>query len=150
MTNTSAVEPTNWHWRIIANLALASMMLVMLYGIASPESSWFLMAPDEKMVSSPSAAIRMEHGPVVGPLKFTSRGNFPSRAECEPARQKLVTQWRQLSVIKRGSWDKYGFNSPSVFVRCIPANDPQLKTPPAGAGASPTMETFVNRPNFRR
>ena len=150
MTNIYAIKPTIRNWLIISNLVLVSMMLMMLSAAASPESDWFLMAPDEKIVSSPSTAIRMEHGPVVGPLKFTSRGEFPSRAECEPARQKIVTQWRQLSVIKRGSWDRYGFNSPSVFVRCIPANDPQLKRTPTNAEAPPTMETFLNRPNFRR
>jgi hypothetical protein len=110
---------------------------------------WYLMAPDEKVVSNPGVAVKMEHGPVMGPLEFTTRKKFSSRAECEPARQKLVTAWRQLSVIKRGSWDKYGFTSPSIFVRCIRADDPQLKNSTAGADALPSMETFVNRPSHR-
>jgi hypothetical protein len=110
---------------------------------------WYLMAPDEKILSNPRVAVRMEHGPVLGPLEFTSRGKFLSRAECEPARQKLVAQWRQLSVIKRGSWDKYGFTSPSAFVSCVSADDPQLKKSHAGSDAGPWMQTFLNRPSHR-
>jgi hypothetical protein len=91
----------------------------------------------------------MEHGPVVGPLEFTTRGKFSSRAECEPERQKLVMEWRRLSVIKRGSWDRYGFTSPSVFVHCIRADDPHLKKSNASADALPSMETFLNRPSHR-
>jgi hypothetical protein len=107
------------------------------------------MAADEKIVSNPRVSVRMEHGPVMGPVEFTSRAKFSSRAKCEPARQKLVGEWRQLSVIKRGSWDKYGFTSPSVFIRCVPANDPQLKKSRPGGDVPQSMETFVNRPGRR-
>lgn len=150
MADASNIEATNSRCDVIAILIMAGIMLAMRSAAASPAPSWFLMAPDEKILSDPKVAIRMEHGPVVGPLKFNSRGEFPSRAQCEPARQKLVTQWRQLSVIKRGSWDKYGFTSPSVFVSCVPADNPLLKRPHSDTEAPPTMETFVNRPQFRR
>jgi hypothetical protein len=138
------------HRGAIQSLAFAMMAVAMLFAATAQAQTWYLMAPDEKLLSDPGVAIRMGHGPVVGPLEFMSRGQFSSRPECEPARQKLVTQWRQLAVIKRGSWDKYGFQSPSVFVRCIPSNDPQLKKPQAGAEAPPTLETFINRPAHRR
>jgi hypothetical protein len=133
----------------MSNLVFTAIGLTMLLATTAQAQTWYLMAPDEKIMSNPRVAVRMEHGPVVGPLEFTSRAQFSSRAECEPARQKLITNWRQLSVIKRGSWDKYGFTSPSVFVRCVPADDPQLKKPHAGADALPSMETFVNRPHTR-
>jgi hypothetical protein len=133
----------------MSNVVFTAIGLTMLLATAAQAQSWYLMAPDEKIISNPGVAIRMEHGPVMGPLEFTSRAQFSSRAECEPARQKLITDWRQLSVIKRGSWNKYGFTSPSVFVRCIPADDPQLKKPSAGTDALPSMETFVNRPRHR-
>ena len=109
--------------------------------------TWYLMAPDEKVVSDPRVAIRLEHGPVVGPLLFTSLDTFPSREQCEPARRKLINDWRQLGVITRGSWNKYGFTSPSVFIRCVQSDDPMLKRSPADA--PPSMETFVNRPQRR-
>jgi hypothetical protein len=130
-------------------LVFTAVALTMLLVAAAQEQTWYLMAPDEKVVSDPGVAIRMEHGPVMGPLEFISRAKFSSRAECEPARQKLVTEWRQLSVIMRGSWNKYGFTSPSVFVRCVPADDPQLKKSHAGGDSLPSMETFVNRPRHR-
>jgi hypothetical protein len=144
--NTMASHFTSWHWTVVATLVITGSLLIMVSATAAKSSTWYLMAPDEKILSNPGVAIRMEHGPVVGPLQFTSRGEFPSRGECEPARQKLVTKWRQLSVIKRGSWDKYGFTSPSVFVRCVPADDPQLKRSREGTNTPPWMETFVNRP----
>ena len=133
----------------ISALVFTAVALTMLLVAAAQEQTWYLMAPDEKVVSDPGVAIRMEHGPVMGPLEFISRAKFSSRAECEPARQKLVTEWRQLSVIMRGSWNKYGFTSPSVFVRCVPADDPQLKKSHAGGDSLPSMETFVNRPRHR-
>jgi len=138
-----------WYRSVMPSLVFATIAITVLSVSAAHAQTWYLMAPDEKIISNPRVAIRMEHGPVMGPLDFTSRGKFPSRAECEPARQKLVTQWRQLSVIKRGSWNKYGIQSPSVFVRCVPADDPQLKRS-ANAEAPPSMETFINRPSYRR
>lgn len=138
-----------WYRSVMPNLVLATIAVIVPSVIAAQVQTWFLMAPDEKMVGAPGVATRMEHGPMLGPLEFTSRAKFSSRAECEPARQKLITQWRQLSVIKRGSWNKYGFQSPSVFVRCIPADDPQLKRSGSGAEAAPSMETFLNRPTHR-
>ena len=130
-------------------LAPAAIGVGILAATTCQAQTWYLMAPSEEIVANPRVAIRMEHGPVVGPLEFMSRGKFSSRADCEPARRKLITDWRQRSVIKRGSWDKYGFTSPSVFVRCVPADDPQLRSSHAAADAPPSMETFVNRPSHR-
>jgi hypothetical protein len=132
----------------VASLAFATMMLAAPLATAAQTSSWYLMAPNEKIVSNPRVVIRMEHGPVMGPLEFMVRGQFSSRAECEPERRRLITEWRQLSVIKRGSWNKYGFHNPGIFVRCVPSNDPQLRKS-EGAEGSPTMETFINRPSYR-
>jgi hypothetical protein len=116
---------------------------------AATGEKWYLMAPDEKTMSNPRVAVNMEHGPVVGPLEFISVGEFSSRSDCEPARRKLIADWRSRAVIKRGSWDKYGFTSPSYFIRCVSADDPQLKKPLAGTDSVPSMETFVNRPTRR-
>jgi hypothetical protein len=124
-----------------------SIALTIVSASAARAETWYLMAPDEQIVSNPRVATRMEHGPVMGPLVFTSRDTFPSRPQCESARQKLVTDLRQLSVIKRGSWDRYGFTSPSVFTRCVKSDDPMLKR--SSADAPPSMETFVNRPQRR-
>jgi hypothetical protein len=133
----------------ISSLVFAVIVATLPLTIAAQTHMWYLMAPDEKVVSNPRVAIRMEHGPVMGPLDFTARAKFSSRAECEPARQQLVTAWRQDSVIKRGSWDRYGFTSPSIFIRCVRADDPQLKKSNTGADAPQSMETFVNRPSHR-
>lgn len=129
-------------------LLFAATSITLLLTSVAQAQTWYLMAPDEKIVSEPRVAIRMERGPVVGPLEFISRAKFSTRAECEPAREQLVARWRQLSIIKRGSWDRYGFTSPSIFVRCIPANDPHLKKE-GGPESGRTMETFINRPRYR-
>jgi|GEM_PF-2002743 len=149
MANMTTPESRACYRSVMSNLVFAAIAVTMLLATAAQAQTWYLMAPDEKIVSNPRVAVRMEHGPVMGPLEFITRGKFSSRAECEPARQKLVTAWRQLSVIKRGSWDKYGFISPSSFVRCVPADDPQLKRLHTGADVLPSMETFVNRPRHR-
>jgi hypothetical protein len=149
MANMTKPESRACYRSVMSNLIFATIAVTMLLATAAQVQTWYLMAPDEKIVSNPRVAVRMEHGPVMGPLEFTTRGKFSSRAECEPARRKLVTAWRQLSVIKRGSWDKYGFTSPSILVRCVPADDPQLKRLHTGADALPSMETFVNRPPHR-
>ncbi len=115
---------------------------------AAHAESWYLMAPDEKLISEPRVAIRMEHGPVFGPIEFMPREKFASRAECEPRRQQLIAKWWRLSVIKRGNWDRYGFTNPSAFIHCIPASDPQLKRR-GGPDAAPSLETFINRPQHR-
>jgi hypothetical protein len=137
-----------WYRNVMSNLVFMAIALTMLLVTAAQAQTWYLMAPDEKIISNPGVATRMAHGPMMGPLEFTSREKFSSRAKCEPARQKLITEWRQFSVVKRGSWNQYGFTSPSAFVRCVPADDPQLKLP-TGADGLPSMETFVNRPRYR-
>jgi hypothetical protein len=149
MANMTTAGSRIWYRQMMPNLVFAAIALAMPLVAAAQADTWYLMAPDQKLLSNPGAAVSKERGPVVGPLEFISHARFSSRAECEPAREKVITQWRQLSVIKRGGWNKYGFTSPSVFVRCVPADDPQLKTSSTSADALPTMETFVNRPRRR-
>src|SRR5437899_7391046 len=90
-------------WRISRSLRFAiecrvrllfTTMAVMILAASAQAQSWYLMAPDEKIVGDPRVAIRMEHGPVMGPLEFVAREKFSSRVECEPARQQLVGKWR--------------------------------------------------------
>jgi len=149
MANMPKADSRRWYRGVMPNLVFSAVALTMLLVTAAQAQTWYLMAPDEKIMSDPGDTIRMERGPVMGPLEFTSRAEFSSRAECEPARRKLITEWQQLSVIKRGSWNKYGFTSPGAFVRCVPADDPQLKKSHEGANGLPSMETFVNRPSRR-
>jgi len=150
MTSTVIMDSRVWHASATLNVNFAAIAVTIVFATpARAQSWWYLIAADENIVSNPRVAVRMEHGPVVGPLEFTSRGKFFSRVECEPARQKLVAQWRQLSVIKRGSWDKYGFTNPSAFVRCVLADDPQLKKLRAGADDGRSVQTFLNRPSHR-
>ena len=147
MLNNKALNHQRSYRAAMRRVLFMSIALTIVWATVAHAETWYLMAPDEKIVSNPRVATRMEHGPVMGPLVFTSRDAFPSRAQCESARPKLVTNWRQLSVIKRGSWDRYGFTSPSVFIRCVQSNDPMLKR--SSADAPPSMETFVNRPQRR-
>jgi hypothetical protein len=146
--NNKAFNPQRSYRAPMRRVLCLSIALTLVSATAAYTATWYLMAPDEKIVSNPRVATRMERGPVMGPLVLTARDTFPSRAQCEPARRRLVNNWTQSSVIRRGSWDIYGFNSPSIFIRCVPSNDPHLRRP--RADAPPSMETFVNRPPRRR
>jgi hypothetical protein len=130
------------------NLSFSIVGAALFLASAAYAESWYLMAPDEKIISEPRAAMRMEHGTVFGPVEFIAREKFASRAECEPRRQQLIGKWWRLSVIKRGNWDQHRFTTPSVFVRCISASDPQLKQR-GGPDVAPSLETFINRPQRR-
>ena len=103
--------------------------------------SWYLMEPDLKLVSNAGAADRLYQGSRIGPIELTSQGEFSSRDACEPARAKLINDWRKHSPIKRGSWDKYGITTISSFIRCVPDTDPHL-TKSAGK-ESPTLEVYL-------
>jgi len=105
---------------------LVVMFAVVLFAASAQAETWYLMAPNEKEMSSPRAASVKHKGPVVGPIHFESRAEFPSRKQCEPARQKVINDWRRASVITRGSWNQLGFTSPSKFVRCVSSGDPRL------------------------
>ena len=144
VTNTNTGDLGAGRW---PKLLLAAIAMTMLSAVHAQAQTWYLMAPDEKIMSNPRVSLRLLRGPVVGPLEFTSREKFPSREECEPARRKLITEWRQQSVMQRGHWARYGFNSPSPFILCIPDNNRHLKR--ASADTLPSMETFVNRPPHR-
>jgi len=50
-----------------------SIALTIVSASAARAETWYLMAPDEQIVSNPRVATRMEHGPVMGPLEFISR-----------------------------------------------------------------------------
>lgn len=145
--NNRAFNPRRSYRAAMHRALFMSIALTIVSATVANAETWYLMAPDEKIVTNPRVAVRMEHGPVMGPLVFTSRDTFPSREQCESARRKFINDWRQLGVIKHGSWDRYGFTSPSVFIRCVKSDDPTLKR--SRADAPPSMETFVNRPQRR-
>jgi hypothetical protein len=101
-------------------------LAVLLFATSAQAETWYLMVPNEKEMSSSHAASVKKKGPVAGPIHFESRAEFPSRERCEPARQKVINQWRRDSVIVRGSWNELGFTSPSDFVLCASSKDPRL------------------------
>ena len=100
--------------------------LILVLGTNAYAAKWYLMTADQKVVSNPSIARRLYKGPRVGPIELTSKGEYSSRKECDSPRRALIEAWRKDSVIKRGSWDQYGINSPSEFIRCVPSTDPHL------------------------
>lgn len=107
-------------------ILMAAVMTVILVTAAYAET-WYLMAADEKVISDRKAANVMDKGAVVGPMRFSSKAEFPSRSDCEASRVKLVQDWRNQSVIARGGWTKHGFTTPNAFAQCVPASDPRLK-----------------------
>ena len=102
------------------------MLAAVLFATSAQAETWYLMAPNEKEMSSSGVASEKHKGSVVGPIHFESRAEFPSRVQCEPARQKVIDDWRRASVMTRGSWNALGFTSPAEFVRCVSSGDPRL------------------------
>jgi len=102
------------------------MLAAVLFATSAQAETWYLMAPNEKEMSSSGVAREKHKGSVVGPIHFESRAEFPSRAQCEPARQKVIKDWRRATVMMLGSWNDLGFTSPSEFVRCVSSGDPRL------------------------
>ncbi|HKV53786.1 MAG TPA: hypothetical protein VJN94_04005 [Candidatus Binataceae bacterium] len=126
-----------------------ALFLVTGYSAAAFAMNWYLIAPDQKDMSNPMVSTRMHSGPVVGPLDGATQGRYESRPQCESGRRELIEGWRKASVIKRGGWDRFGLRSPSDFIRCVPANDPQLHRT-AGNPTAPTLEMYVNVKNRLR
>jgi hypothetical protein len=125
---------------LVAQLPFATAIVAtLLFAHAAYAETWYLMAADEKAISEPQAASTMVKGSVVGPVRFTARGEFESRSQCESDRHKLVHSWRQHSIVARGGWSKYGFTTPNVFAQCASAGDPRLKS----SGANPTMDIML-------
>ncbi len=133
--------------RVAANplRASAAVVLILLLSTRAHASAWYLMEPDLKVVTNAGVADRLYQGSRIGPLKLTSQGEFSSRDDCEPARAKLIDQWRKHSPIKRGNWDKYGITTISAFIRCVPDTDPHLTKSPAADAASggPSLEIYL-------
>ena len=128
-----------------ATRRLVAIVLILFSTAVAHAGTWYLMAADRKLMSNPSVADRLFKGSRLGPITLASLGEYSSRAECEPARQKLVDEWRKHSVNKRGSWDKYGVTSPGGFIRCVPDTDPHLaKAPPDDqAKGGHSLEVFL-------
>jgi hypothetical protein len=130
---------------VTVNRLLFAIFLTISLASAAYAETWYLMAPDEKIVSEPSAAKRMSRGHVVGPIHFKSRADFSSRGECESAQKKLVGEWRQASVMTRGGWASYRFYAPDVFILCVPSADPRLKESRGGPANSRYMNITLNK-----
>jgi len=120
-------------------------LAVLLFAHAAYAETWYLMAADDKAISEPKAASMMVKGSVAGPVRFTARGEFESRSQCESDRHKLVESWRRHSIVARGGWTKYGFTTPNVFAQCASATDPRLSKP----SANPTMDIMLQTRRVR-
>jgi hypothetical protein len=118
---------------------LIVMLAVVLFATSAQAETWYLMYPNEKEMSSSRAASVKNKGSVAGPIHFESRAEFPSRRQCEPARQKVINDWRRASVVMRGSWNELGFASPSEFVRCVSSGDPRLVRSSSAQAAARTQ-----------
>ncbi len=111
----------------------------------SHAASWYLMAADVNVISQPKAASSMVKGSMAGPVRFTARGDFASRSECESDRTGMVQDWLKHSVIARGGWSRFGFTSPNVFIQCISDSDPRLSQ----SGGTRTMDILLQVRKFR-
>lgn len=127
--------------RAVATGALVALGSTLVLSSVAHAGTWYLMEPDLKVVSNAGAADRLYQGSRIGPLELTSQGEFSSRDACEPARAKLIDDWRKHSPIKRGSWEKYGITTISSFIRCVPDTDPHLTK--SGAKGGPTLEVYL-------
>src|SRR5690348_246798 len=113
-----------------ANRILLGMLLTLLFATAAHAEPWYLMAPDQKLMSESDAAAKMNRGSIVGPIYVTASAEFSSQQKCEATRPGLIDDWRRRNVMTRGAWTKHGFNDPSVFILCVSAGDPRLALAP--------------------
>jgi hypothetical protein len=120
-------------------------LLTLLLDQAAHAATWYLMAADVKVISQPKAANMMSKGAVVGPIHFASQGSYPSRDQCESARQKLLDDWRQYSIPARGGWNRYGFHTPNSFAQCVSSADPRVSK-----GEVPTMDITLPKKRIGR
>jgi hypothetical protein len=120
-----------------------ALVLILAMTTAVHAATWYLMAADMKAMSNPSVADRLSKGSRLGPLHLTSQAEFPSREECEPARDKLIDTWRKQSVTMRGGWDKYGIITPAGFIRCVSDSDPHLVKSSTAGEAKPAASLVV-------
>jgi hypothetical protein len=109
------------------NRILLGMFLTLSFVTAAHAGTWYLMAPDHKVMSEPEAALKMSRGSIVGPIHVTSTAEFSSQQKCEAARPRLIDDWRRRSVMTRSSWTRHGFNNPSDFILCVFAGDPRSR-----------------------
>jgi hypothetical protein len=132
-------------------ILLAMLLTLLLVGAARAET-WYVMAPDEKLMSRPDVAATMHQGASVGPIHLTSKGEFPSRQKCEAARSAIVRDWRKRGVISHGSWNRHGISSANPFIVCTTGADPRMARSPVGAGGIRSMEILLHPShyNYRR
>jgi hypothetical protein len=134
------------HYVRVKQLSSALLATVLFTGIAHANTTWYLMAVDVKLISEPQAANKLSKGSMIGPVNFTSQGEFNSRHECESDRRKLIYDWRPHSVIARGGWARHGITTPNSFAHCISSSDQRLlkPTPAIDAMAGPTMDILLH------
>jgi hypothetical protein len=125
---------------------LAAALIALALATTAFAETWYLMAADEKTTSEPKAANMMAKGSLVGPLHFTSRGEFASRDQCEADRHKLLNDWRRHSIVARGGWSRRGFTTPNAFAQCLSAADPRLVK---AADAPPSADLMLQVPRRR-
>lgn len=116
--------------KMTLNRILLGMFLMLLFVTPACAETWYLMAPDQKVMSEPEAATKVGRGAIVGPIHVTSTAEFPSQQKCEATRPRLIDDWRRRNVMTRGSWTRHGFNDPSDFILCISTRDPRLALGP--------------------
>ena len=128
-----------------------TITLILLLTSSAHAETWYLMAADIKVVSNPHVADRLYQGSRLGPIQLTSQGKFSSRNECEPARKRLIEEWRKQTPIRPGAWSRYGITSPSEFIRCIPDTDPHLTKSPANGETKegPSLEIYLRNRRAR-
>lgn len=132
--------------RMMLKRILLVMFLTLSSVTAAHAETWYLMAPDQRVMSEPDAAIKMSRGSMVGPIHVTSTAEFSSQQKCEAARPRLIDDWRRRSVMTRGSWTRHGFNNPSDFILCVFAGDPRLALAPyhvAGIHNARSMDLWL-------
>ena len=132
--------------KMTLNRILLGMFLTLLFVTAAHAETWYLMAPDQKVMSESEAATKMSRGSIVGPIHVTSTAEFSSQQKCEGARPRLIDDWLRRSVMTRGSWTRHGFNNPSDFILCVSASDPRLALAPyhiAGIHNARSMDLWL-------
>jgi hypothetical protein len=133
----------------ISRILLAVPLLIFFAATARAES-WYLMTADAKVMSESDIVTTLSQGSKVGPIPLKSSAQFPSRESCEAARPDVINAWRKDSVMAKGSWNRHGYSSPTVFILCISDNDPRLAKSPSSTENPRSMDLWLKPKGIRR
>lgn len=107
-------------------IALALMAGLLAASPAFAQTSYYLLVPQNpQALSGHMQAHKIDNGMTTKPIPMVIKASYPSRAQCEQARNNTALQWRKAHVSTQ-QWNGVGIPSQNWMFRCMANNDPRL------------------------